>query len=114
MKKLLPPPLLLGLLLPMIAAAQHPPMSLPATSRAYAQVLSSRAVLSRPDIAEVARECEVLDESPARCADRLDHSDRIESYEVTYRYRGRVYRTRMPYDPGERVPVRPDVQAKRH
>ena len=29
-------------------------------------------------------------------------------YDVTYRYDGRTYRTRTPYDPGERLRVRVD------
>ena len=35
--------------------------------------------------------------------------ERIDGYEVTYRYDGQTYTTRMPYDPGERVPVRVSV-----
>jgi uncharacterized protein YcfJ len=39
---------------------------------------------------------------------------RIEGYDVTYRYRDRVYTTRMPYDPGSSVPVRHKVLPVRH
>lgn len=39
--------------------------------------------------------------------------ERVEGYRVTYRYRGRTFTTRMPYDPGKfinlRVNVSPDV-----
>lgn len=35
--------------------------------------------------------------------------ERIDGYDVTYRYDGQTYTTRMPYDPGERVPVRVSV-----
>lgn len=34
--------------------------------------------------------------------------DRVIGYDVTYRYDGRTYRTRTPYDPGERLRVRVD------
>lgn len=33
------------------------------------------------------------------------YEQRVEGYDVTYRYGGRLYYTRMPYDPGRRVPV---------
>lgn len=36
--------------------------------------------------------------------------ERVEAYDVTYRFNGRLYHTRMPYDPGERIPVRVDVE----
>lgn len=36
------------------------------------------------------------------------YEDRIDGYDVTYRYNGRTYNTRMPYNPGSRIPV--DVQ----
>ncbi|MGH8529861.1 MAG: glycine zipper 2TM domain-containing protein [Nevskiales bacterium] len=35
--------------------------------------------------------------------------ERIDGYDVTYRYDGQTYTTRMPYDPGERIPVRVSV-----
>lgn len=34
---------------------------------------------------------------------------RVDGYDVTYRYRGETYRTRMAYDPGPRLRVRVDV-----
>ncbi len=34
---------------------------------------------------------------------------RIEGYHVTYRYQGRTYTTRMPYDPGKHLRVRVQV-----
>lgn len=37
------------------------------------------------------------------------YAERIDGYDVTYKYRGRVYHTRMPYHPGERVRVRVDL-----
>lgn len=35
---------------------------------------------------------------------------RVEGYDVTYRYNGRLYRTRTPYDPGDRIAVDVDVR----
>jgi uncharacterized protein YcfJ len=35
--------------------------------------------------------------------------DRVEGFDVTYRYHGQLYDTRMPYDPGDRIPVHVDV-----
>lgn len=47
-----------------------------------------------------------------RCKVRYDESyeERIEGYRVTYVYNGHEHRTRLPYDPGERIRVRVDVQ----
>lgn len=46
-----------------------------------------------------------------RCRTVYDRrtEERIDGYDVTYRYDGQTYTTRMPYDPGERVPVRVSV-----
>ncbi|MCO6441914.1 MAG: glycine zipper 2TM domain-containing protein [Nitrococcus mobilis] len=33
----------------------------------------------------------------------------VDGYDVTYRYRGETYHTRMPYDPGPRLRVQVDV-----
>lgn len=43
-----------------------------------------------------------------RCAvsERRDWEERVDGYRVHYVYRGREYRTTMPYDPGNRVKVR--------
>jgi uncharacterized protein YcfJ len=35
---------------------------------------------------------------------------RIDGYDVTYKYNGRLYHTQMPYDPGNRIAVSVDVQ----
>lgn len=35
---------------------------------------------------------------------------RIDGYDVVYRYRGQKYATRMPYDPGTRIKVRVDIR----
>ncbi|MGH8455979.1 MAG: glycine zipper 2TM domain-containing protein [Stenotrophobium sp.] len=38
------------------------------------------------------------------------YDQRLDGYNVTYRYNGRLYNTRMPYDPGRRVQVQVNVQ----
>ena len=48
-------------------------------------------------------------ERTCRTVHRTSYLDRIEGYDVTYRWHGRLYHTRMPYDPGKRVRVRMDV-----
>lgn len=47
-----------------------------------------------------------------RCATNYleRQEERIDGYNVVYRYNGQKYRTRMPYDPGERIRVRVDVR----
>src|SRR6185295_13662318 len=49
-----------------------------------------------------AQRCEVHQE------DRYE--DRVEGYRVTYVYAGRRQTTQLPYDPGDRIRVRVDVQ----
>lgn len=43
-----------------------------------------------------------------RCETRYDehYESRIESYRVSYRYRGRIYHTTLPEDPGQQLRVR--------
>jgi len=41
---------------------------------------------------------------------REHREERIDGYNVTYRYNGQKYRTEMPYDPGKRIRVRVDVR----
>ena len=36
--------------------------------------------------------------------------ERVDGYRVVYRYNGQKYRTRMPYDPGDRIRVRVDIR----
>jgi uncharacterized protein YcfJ len=36
--------------------------------------------------------------------------ERIDGYEVLYRYKGQKYSTRMPHDPGRRIRVRVDIR----
>jgi uncharacterized protein YcfJ len=47
-----------------------------------------------------------------RCEVRTEESyeDRVEGYRVTYEYAGRRQTTQLPYDPGDRIRVRVDVQ----
>lgn len=46
------------------------------------------------------------------CKTVVDHrvEQRIEAYDVTYRYGGRTYHTTLPYDPGNRIPVDVNVR----
>lgn len=50
------------------------------------------------------------------CETRVDYrtEQRIEAYDVAYRYGGRVYNTTMPYDPGNRIPVDVNVRPVRY
>ena len=41
---------------------------------------------------------------------REHREERIEGYNVTYRYHGQKYRTEMPYDPGNKLRIRVDVR----
>jgi uncharacterized protein YcfJ len=47
-----------------------------------------------------------------RCSVRYDevYEQRVEGYRVTYAYHGREHTTRLPYDPGDRIRVRVDVE----
>lgn len=47
-----------------------------------------------------------------RCRQVADYreEERIEGYDVTYRYQGQDYVTRMPHDPGDRIRVRVAVE----
>lgn len=47
-----------------------------------------------------------------RCSTVDDYrvEQRIEGYDVAYRYHGHVYNTRLPYDPGDRLAVNVDVR----
>jgi uncharacterized protein YcfJ len=50
-----------------------------------------------------------------RCETRYrDHrEERIDGYDVVYRYRGQNYATRMPYDPGRKMKIRVDIRPAR-
>lgn len=47
-----------------------------------------------------------------RCTVRYEqrYEERIEGYRVRYVYNGREYTTRLPYDPGDRIRVRVNVE----
>ena len=47
-----------------------------------------------------------------RCATRYEQrrEQRIDGYDVLYRYHGQTYSTRMPYDPGKKIKVRVDIR----
>lgn len=44
-----------------------------------------------------------------RVAHERHTEERVDGYEVTYRYGGETFRTRLPYDPGKRLRVRVSV-----
>jgi uncharacterized protein YcfJ len=48
-----------------------------------------------------------------RCSTRTDYysDERVEGYDVTYRYNGRVYHTTTDYHPGDRIRVEVNVNA---
>ena len=48
-----------------------------------------------------------------RTIDNYRVEDRIDGYDVTYRYHGRIYNTRLPYDPGRRLAVNVEVSPAR-
>lgn len=62
---------------------------------------AAHAVPRRERVAYEQR-CEVVDASR--------YEQRVEAYDVAYRYHGRVYHTQMPYDPGNRIAVQVDVR----
>ena len=90
-----------------------PMTALPADDRSsFAQVISSRPVYGEVRVAERHRQCEepqqAADEPQASCrtVTAWRKEQRVEGYDVQYHYDGRVYNTRLPYEPGERLPVR--------
>tara|TARA_R110000787_G_scaffold57455_14_gene131266 strand:+ start:411 stop:1034 length:624 start_codon:yes stop_codon:yes gene_type:complete len=46
------------------------------------------------------------------CQTVVEHTteQRIDGYDISYQYGGRTYHTRMPYDPGARIPVDVNVR----
>lgn len=42
--------------------------------------------------------------------DRVSYEQELEGYRVTYRYRGKEYQTRMPYDPGDQIKLKVTVE----
>ncbi len=53
-------------------------------------------------------------EPRCRTVEDSRYEERIEGYDVTYRYNGRTYSTRMPYDPGNRIAVEVEVAPARY
>ncbi|MDP3856592.1 MAG: glycine zipper 2TM domain-containing protein [Stagnimonas sp.] len=53
-------------------------------------------------------------EPRCRTVSEARYEDRIDGYDVSYRYAGRTYTTRMPYDPGSRIPVQVQVAPVRY
>lgn len=49
-------------------------------------------------------------QTSCRTVRQARYEQRIDGYDVTYKYHGRLYHTRMPYDPGKRVRVRMDIE----
>ncbi len=47
-----------------------------------------------------------------RCETRYEQhqEERIDGYDVVYRYKGQKYATRMPYDPGRKIRIRIDIR----
>lgn len=50
-----------------------------------------------------------VDEQQCRTVDSFRTEERVDGYDVTYRYGGQIYHTRMPYDPGNRLRVNVQV-----
>jgi uncharacterized protein YcfJ len=48
-----------------------------------------------------------------RCREVADYSERTLGYDVTYRFQGREFVTRLPYDPGPNMPVHVTVAPAR-
>lgn len=103
------------------------------TNLRYAQVISSRPAYRQVRVTETYQLCgravpmggvspshlglpDASAQAPPHAQCRLVSSyryeQRVEGYDVTYHYQGRIYTTRMPYDPGSRVPVRLDVPVR--
>lgn len=53
-------------------------------------------------------------ESRCRTVYNSRYEQRIQGYDVTYRYAGQVYNTQLPYDPGARLPVQVQVSPLRY
>lgn len=55
----------------------------------------------------------VTQERRCRTVYETHSEERIDGYDVTYRYAGETYSTQLPYDPGRRLPVRVAVTPAR-
>lgn len=63
---------------------------------------------SGPEAVTVEGQYRTVSSAQQRCRTQTDwrSTDRVLGYEVTYRYGGREYQTRMDHDPGNRLRVR--------
>jgi uncharacterized protein YcfJ len=109
-------------LLSLSAAAQQPPtqpvpdpVPAPPFNTTYgdvAKVVSAKPVPESSIFPK--RECRIEGGNSAAAAEvqRCDKSvsERIVAYDVTYEYNGRQFNMRMPYDPGQEMPVNVDVR----
>lgn len=53
-------------------------------------------------------------EPRCRTINEARYQQRMQGYDVTYRYRGQIYNTELPYDPGSRLQVQVDVSPRRY
>ena len=49
-------------------------------------------------------------EDRCRTVDEVHTEERVQGYDVAYRYNGQIFHTRLPYDPGNRIRVGVDVR----
>lgn len=54
---------------------------------------------------EVARRNDRGEQVVERCRQVAGYAERVVGYDVTYRFQGREFSTRLPYDPGPSMPV---------
>lgn len=54
------------------------------------------------------------DEQVCHTRYRTEHAEHLIGYDVTYKYRGRLYNTRTNHHPGDRIPVDVHVQPARY
>jgi uncharacterized protein YcfJ len=109
-------------LLGLSVAAVLGTLAAPAFAQVYgdtARVLSATPIYDR--VAVPRRECRIEPGAAAeprepvardveRCDTIADATERIVGYQVRYEYNGRQFSARMPYDPGEQMPVNVEVR----
>ena len=49
-------------------------------------------------------------EDRCRTVEEVHTEERVEGYDVSYRYQGKRFQTQLPYDPGDRIRVGVDVR----
>jgi uncharacterized protein YcfJ len=62
---------------------------------------------------EVARRNDRGEEVVQRCREVGGYSERVVGYDVVYRFQGREFSARLPYDPGDSLPVQVTVAPAR-